>query len=227
MADDLLIAPGDTFFYLNGESHTVQEYLDGVDDVLNNIRKNQDFTYGFTALRSMTSLVHVVGVSSAKLLHGMKSIWDEAQIDEDFFDYAMQEFPLSRLTMQRYIAAWEATLVAPKELQEDLRNQPMKNLVALGSAVKQGFEVDKDTWEELVEASNNTEFAQIVREKIRQATPRKNGLTIYLDEKTGDLEVWADNQVYYLGHLETSNSNNAVVAKAINRIVDNSNIVLR
>lgn len=222
---DLLVAPGDTFFYLNGEAHTIQEYLDGVDEVLDNIRENQDFRYGFTALRSMTSLVQVVGISSAKLLHGMKQLWDEAGIQEDFFEYAIQDFPLSKLTMQRYIAAWEATVIAPPELQDELRNRPMKDLVSLGSAVKQGFEVTD--WDELLDAGNSTEFAAIVREKIKGTAPRKNGMTIYLDQKTGDLTVWADNQAHHLGYLNVEQANNPVIAKAVNRIVDNANVVLR
>jgi hypothetical protein len=226
MADDLLVTTGDGFYYMDGEYHSLQEHLDGVDEVLDNIRTNKDFTYGFTALRSMTSMVQVVGITSAKLLHGMKQIWDAAKIDADFFEYATQDFPLKEVTMRRYIAAWDATLQAPAELVDDLRTRPMKDLVALGSAIKQGFEIDD--WEELVEAGNSTEFAQIVREKVRQDAPRKNGMTTYLDEETGDLEVWADGRVFYLGHLDVvSAAANPIIAKAINRIVDNANVVLR
>ena len=224
---DLLVSRGDSFFYINGQMHTIDEYLASVDEVLDNVRKHQDFTYGFTAIRSMTATGQAIGISLAKLLDGLETIWNEAQIDGDFYEFAKEYTPVTRITVKRYINAWKGIQKAPPELQEDFMTRPMKDLYRVGAAIQQGYEIEDETWEKLLDAPNNTEFSTIIREDVTGKPPKKNGMSIYLDEDTGELEVWYDNNVISLGYLNTDQANNPVIAKAINRIVEKSHIILR
>ena len=216
----------DELFYIDGKSHSVQDYLSGVDMVLHEIESTGDFEIGANTVRSMSSVGHAIGISKAKLLHGMWTIWQErmkADSEDAFFNYVSEFCGMTnRVVVQRYIQAWEAVLIAPPTLYEDMLAQPMKNLNALGSAIAQGFEITDDTWENVATTTNNNEFLKIIRSDVKGKEPRKNSITIYL-EKDGSLVAWQDGNTSLIGVLQMRTGN----VKAIERIIKSAGIVVR
>src|SRR5512145_350126 len=113
----------DDVFYIDSKRLSVYDYLEGVDTVLSKVREG-DFELGINTLRSMSSIGHAIGISKAKLLHGMYQIWTAAHkenSDKKFFKY-IAEFGLlrNRTIIERYINTWDAFLQEPADFCERL-----------------------------------------------------------------------------------------------------------
>ena len=226
MSDDLMVRGSSFSLSNNGMTVDIslKDMLDGVDALLMQAEKDKDFEPAVHAINSMATAGRVMGISLAKLLHGMNAMWDE---DGDLYDYLQSHINIGKTTFTRYIRAWEAVTQAPEEYRDALMVRPMKDLNALGTAVAQGYELGTDDWEQLVEAENNNEFRKVIREQVKGEETSKNGMTLELDEESGDITLWHNNKPTVIGFLNTKlANNNAAVAKAINRIVDNSNMKL-
>lgn len=221
---DLSLGVTDQYFFMNNKQHTIEEYLDGVDGVLETIKSTGDFEIGVNFVRSASAASRAVGLSMAKLLHGMLQMWDR---ESSFYEY-MQEFTsLSMLTIGRYINAWEGLQQVPLQLQEVYTTRPMKDLIALGSALSQGYTPTEEEWNKLSNTPNNPAFAKVLREDVKGAEPRSNSLTIYL-EKSGDLVVWDAAGKHQLGYLNISECDtDASIKKAVERIVKSAGILIR
>ena len=107
-----------TDFFIQGKPLTVNDYLDGVADVLQRIVNTGDFEVGANTLRSMSNIGHAIGISKAKLLHGMWILWESNKKDFDSFCQYIIDFGglSSAVIIGRYIDAWEAVLLAPKQI---------------------------------------------------------------------------------------------------------------
>lgn len=229
MQDDTDITTADSNtidgdFFIQGERHTVNDYLDGISIVLNEIETTGSFTIGANTLRSMTAIGHAIGISKAKLLHGMYMLWNGTE--EAFYEYIMHQALLSsRILIERYIGAWKAVLHVPDTYLDLFINKPMKDLNALGAAISQGYIPDLDEWEKLADASSNQEFLQIIREDLKGKPARKNSITIYV-ETTGDLVMWSSAGPKNIGYLNITDRDDMTV-KAITRIINSSGLILR
>ena len=233
MADEIDIVDSnsvlDSNFYIDGNTHTITDYLDGVNEVLVNIHDTGDFEVGANTLRSMSNVGHAIGVSKAKLLHGMYELWSITGRDFDSFCQYVIDFGhlSSRVIISRYIGAWDAIIKAPIELSDLFLLHPMKNLNALGAALAQGYEPDHDTWEQLSDTHENNQFLKLIREDVKGAPPRKNSLTIYL-EVNGDLIAWQDGKTKNIGYLDVGDVDAFdITAKGIERIVKGAGIIKR
>ena len=223
-----LINSSDNFFYINAQPITLHDVMEGVDDICKQIDATGDFEYGVTAIRSMATAGRIMGISLARLLHGMNNIWYAKGYEDDLYDYLAASISIKRITFDRYIKAWDAVLQAPAQYQEALMVRPMKDLNALGAAVSQGYEIEDKDWDELIDAENNADFLKVLREEVKGKETKTNTMTMYLDQNTGDIELWLNGVKKSLGYLNVQDADNdAAIAKAINRIVDNSHIVLR
>jgi len=222
-----MVVHGNTFSLSNNGVSvdiSLKDMLDGVDALLLNVQQQHDFSPAIHAINSMATAGRVMGISLAKLLHGMDRLWNE---DSDLYEYIQSHISIKRITFQRYIKAWEAVTQAPEEYQEALMIRPMKDLNALGSAIAQGYELGTDDWEQLTEAESNNDFRRVIREQVKGEGSAKNGMVLELNEETGDIVVWLDNKPVVVGYLNVKAAkNNPVVAKAINRIIDGSNLNL-
>ncbi len=212
-------------FYLGGREWTPDDFLGGVDTVIELIKENGDFSVGADALRSMLALNKISGITLARMTYELKKVWTEfSQLEDDFYSYMSEFSGVKQLTLQRYHDAWVGIECAPVEVRPKLLAHPMKNLYALGSKIEQGYEPEEDEWVELANTRNNSEFSAVLR-GMANVKPRKNSLTIYLEED-GSLIAWNNKGKYNVGYLMIDNKDEAVV-KAIERIVRSTGIVKR
>lgn len=230
MTDELDVIDGSTMvedtFFIDGKSKHLDDYLDGVNEVLTLIEQTGDFEIGANTLRSMSNVGHAIGISKAKLLHGMKELWEQSGRGyDDFCQYVIDFGHLSSaVIVGRYIDAWDAVIHSPATVMDRLILQPMKNLNALGAAIAQGFQPDEEDWEQLADVHDNNQFLKIIREDVKGKPARKNSLTIYLEEN-GDLVAWKEDKRYPLGYLNVQDADDVdAIDKAIQRIIKGSGI---
>ena len=215
----------DNTFFVNETELSTNDVLDGVDLLLIEIHKTGEFERGADAIRSMHGAIRAAGWGSAKLIHGMKKEWLEQGRDDDrFLDYMQDMTPLKRIVIERYILAWQAVMDIAFPSAERLLIHPIKNGIALGAAMAQGYEPTDTQIEKLLSARNNQEFLGIIRE-VKGKEPRKGSLTIYL-EKNGSLQAWQGNDTRFVGDLDIS-SKDPMIMKAVERIVTSSGIIKR
>ena len=232
MDDDLTVIDdtnADTVFYIDSKSHTIYDYLDSVQGVIDQIGSTGDFNIGANTLRSMSSIGHAIGLSKAKLIHGMKQLWIAEKYEESFYQYIIDFGHLSsRIIIDRYTNAWDALVIVPKEYLDVLITHPMKNWNALGAAISQGYEPDGEVWEKLSSAKENGKFLKIIREDIKGQPARSNSITIYLEDN-GDLVAWCNDERVNVGYLNVQDveEGTPTLHKAINRITKGSGIIRR
>ena len=211
-------------FYLGGKVWTPSDFLGGVDEIITMIKKQGDFSIGADALRSMSALNKLSGITLARMIYELKKVWAEFGLLEDNFYTYMSEFSgVSALTLQRYHDAWVSIMAAPTEIHSQLLAHPMKNLYALGSKLEQGYVPEENEWEALANARNSSEFANVLR-GVTDTNPRKNSMTIYL-EPDGSLVAWMDGQTKPIGYLMLNNE--PLNQKATERIVRSAGIIRR
>jgi len=215
----------DIEFFVNDNSYTSADVMQGIDTVLDEIEKTGDFDLGSNALRSLSAVNRVSGWASAKLCWGMMIIWKNDGGDPDRFytDCLQDTTPLSELTVERYIKAWEGrryilSLMDDAQASETsaaIDSLPIKNGVALGNAVAQGYELTKEQAEKIVTVYDNSSFLKVIRD-VKGKQERKNTLTLYL-ELDGSIVAWMNNKREFVGYLVVK-SRKDIVKKAVERI---------
>lgn len=205
-----------------------QSLFDKIDSVLAQSLQEKDPTLAFYAGKSLLGVVRLGGLALAKLLHGVNSRWKDYEWGGTIYTLAEDELGiLAKATINRYIAVWEMITGAyiPSEVLEEVKVKPMRQLVPMASLITQGYDVDTKDWIRLAHATDAGEIAEIVRE-IKGKPPKKQTMKIVL-EQDGTLNVWNGGKILNIGMLRVEDETNEIVAKAIERIVNNSGIVRR
>lgn len=209
---------------IDKKTYSIQDFLDGVEDVLEVVEKTDNFDAGLRLLQGMSGLSQAAGLSLAKLLHGMHLLWmAKGQDSNEFFDMLGGFTTLKRITLERYIDAWEAlTTIVPLEYRDQMMSRPTRDLVKLGETTARGYVVKDAQWDKLLQSQNSSEFASILR-GVKNARPRKSSLTLYL-ERNGDIVGFIGEKRVLIGYLYVDDSD---AGKAIERIIRSAGIIKR
>lgn len=215
-------------FFLDERQITIMDMLETVDGIIIDAVQSETPEKIIHAARSLLGMSKVSGISLAKLLHGMKNVWEKLNIaDVDDKTFIQEQLGVEPVTFRRYVQAWNMfdKNFVPKQLYPSILQRPMQDLVAIGSVVAQGYEPNKKQWKEIADATNSKEVRDVLRE-IKGTTAKKNSLTIML-EKDGTLSVITNtNGKHFIGNLVLSETD-SYVAKAVDRIIKRSGIVER
>lgn len=215
----------DTSIQIDKHKYSMQDFLEGVDTVLEKIDETGDFEVGMKVLKGMTALSQAAGLSLAKLLHGMYTRWPDDDEDE-FYDELAGYTTIKRITVERYVNAWSALQVVPDDYRDQMYLRPTRDLVKLGEAWSQGYTPKKDQWSDLLMAQNSSEFAATLR-GVKNAKPRKSSLTLYL-ERDGSIYAYQDGNRKYAGSVNLAGAvDDATIRKAVERISKGSNLIRR
>jgi hypothetical protein len=205
-----------------------QSLFDRIDTVLAQSLEEKDPAIALSVGKGLLGVVRLGGLGLAKLLHGVNSRWKDYEYSGTIYALAEDELGiLAKATIKRYIAVWEMITggYIPKDVLDEVKVKPMRQLVPMASLITQGFDVSTKDWVRLAHAADAGEVAEIVRE-IKGKPPKKQSMKIVLEED-GTLHCWNDGQIYDIGMLRVENETDEIVAKAIERIVNNSGIVRR
>jgi hypothetical protein len=205
-----------------------QSLFDRIDTVLAQSLEEKDPAIALSVGKGLLGVVRLGGLGLAKLLHGVNSRWKEYEYSGTIYALAEDELGiLAKATIKRYIAVWEMITggYIPKDVLDEVKVKPMRQLVPMASLITQGFDVSTKDWVRLAHATDAAEVAEIVRE-IKGKPPKKQSMKIVL-EADGTLNAWNGGKIVNIGMLRVENETDEIVAKAIERIVNNSGIVRR
>lgn len=229
MTDDIMQAATDKFFFVDGTKTSVNDYVDGVDQITDAVERTGNIEIAAMFLRSASALTRAVGIAKAKLYYWLNHhfVHEQGQSETWLTSY-LQECGVTDepLTIERYIKAWGAVISAPPDVQDNLLVQPMKNLVLLGSTVAQGYEIEEDEWKLLSSSKDEHDFRGIINERVKKVAPKTGSLQIKINMETGDIYAWSNGEKFFLGYLDVSAmQDNPTIDKAVNRIIDHSGIM--
>jgi len=205
-----------------------QSLFDRIDLVLAQSLKEKDPSIALSAGKNLLGVIRLGGLGLAKLLHGVYTRWNDYEYSGTVYELAEEELGiLAKATVNRYVAVWDMLTggYIPKDVIEYIKAKPMRQLVPMASLISQGFNVLMTDWLRMAHAIDIGEVAEIVRE-IKGKSPKKQTLTIFLEDD-GTLQAWYNSQTKNIGYLDIKNENNEIVAKSIERIIDNSGIIRR
>jgi hypothetical protein len=205
-----------------------QTLFDRIDTVLAQSLQEKDPVIALSVGKGLLGVVRLGGLGLAKLLHGVNSRWKDYEYSGTIYALAEDELGiLAKATINRYIAVWEMITGAyiPNDVLDEVKVKPMRQLVPMASLITQGFDVSTKDWVRLAHATDAGEVAEIVRE-IKGKPPKKQSMKIVL-EADGQLNAWNGGKIVNIGMLRVENETDEIVAKAIERIVNNSGIIRR
>jgi len=203
-----------------------QDILTAIDDVLDHLHNTGDLEPAERALKTLVGVQEVSGLALAKLLHGLWRWWEDtnqsANSNDDFVDWVFSlNTSVKPITVERYISVWDKH--DRGLFTERLTDRPMKDQIAIASAMSQGYNFNKKQIKELERAESNGEVLRIIRE-VKGVEPRKSALIIDL-ERDGSLWAWQNGEKSYVGFLNVKEENESeTIKKAIARITNNSGI---
>jgi hypothetical protein len=205
-----------------------QSLFDRIDTVLAQSLEEKDPSLALSVGKGLLGVVRLGGLGLAKLLHGVHSRWKDYEYRGTIYALAENELGiLAKATINRYIAVWEMLSGAyiPKDVLDEVKVKPMRQLVPMASLITQGFDVAVKDWVRLAHAADAGEVAEIVRE-IKGKPPKKQSMKIVL-EQDGTLNCWNSGKITNIGMLRVEDETDEIVAKAIERIINNSGIIRR
>jgi hypothetical protein len=200
-----------------------------IDEVLAESIEKHSALIALNVGRQLREISRVSGLALAKLLYGMKISWEQYTDintkDDTFEDVVVSYIDIHKDNVMRYANVWAlfANKVVPKDLVEEISQRNIKDLIPVGLAITQGYEIDQDAWEKIAAAPDYNTVLRTVREDVKNKPPRKGSLQLLLD-RDGTIWAFQDDERYFVGSLEITNEKE-VVQKAINRIINGSGIL--
>lgn len=154
------------------------------------------------------------GLALAKSIYGIEKRF---KVDRE---YIYQKLGKHKHTIDRYIRIWAmfAEGYVPDKYYDAIQDRNIKDLVPIGNAIEQGYDITQDQWRKLAEAPDFNTVSKIVREEIKQEEPRKSLLQIHW-KPNGDLWAYQGDESAMLGYL-IRDEHNPLAKKALARLTD-------
>lgn len=199
--------------------------LKQIENIVEQAIEKNDPYIAINAFGQLYKVAKLAGLGLAKGLYLLKESWYKFNLDDETFkEMVYPKIGLHPATIDRYIETWEMLqTAAPEKVRGKLQQQNIKSLIPIAKAVKQGYSIDADEWEELADAPDFATIAQIVREDIKNKPPRKGSLTLVIDS-IGTIWAMYEDDRKFVGSLEIKDEDSAV-QKAIERIISNSGMI--
>ena len=196
-----------------------------IDEIIKESIKKKDAFIALNAGRTLISVAKLSSYGLAKLLYYTKKNWHRYKVKETFEEIAYDHVGIAPENIDRYIRVWSMfdNAIIPQNHVEEIRQRNIKDLIPLANALHQGYEVEAEEWDKLVDAPDYNTFAKVVREDIKGKEPRKGALAIYLDHQ-GTLWAYQDNDRKFVGSLEVKDDSE-VVQRAIDRLTKNAGVL--
>ena len=197
-----------------------------IDEILQESVDKHTGLIALNAGRQLREISRVSGLGLAKLIYGMQKNWAEYNdVNDDFEDTVTSYIDIHRDNVLRYANVWALfdQEIVPEELKEEMQTKNIMDLIPVGLAIQQGYEIEQGEWEKIADASNLREVAKVLREDVKHKPPRKSSIQLYMN-RDGTLWAFQDEERYFIGSLEI-NDDQYTVQKAIARILNNSGII--
>lgn len=200
--------------------------LDKVDEIIEESLERNDVYYALNACRNVKQIAQLSGIALAKFFYLIKRNWEEYGIGDNFNDTVADYVGTHPATVSKYMRIWEMheTKLIPEEFAEDIRQRNIKDQVPIATAIAQGYEMDDEDWQELVDASDFNEVSAKIRE-IKGKEPSRSALLIFLSDD-GQLSAMQEGETEFVGFLNIEGAG-LIAEKAIQRIIKTSGMLER
>jgi hypothetical protein len=182
--------------------------------------------YALALLRELRGAVQARGLAAAKLLARLEDIWDELNVEDDFFNVVQTETGFAPATVRKYISMWRLVFEnpsIPEEAKASLVAMPIRRLLKIVAAAREGLLEDK--WDRVINVQSDGELRQLIREVRGKATSSQTAIIITLRRDGSLLARQGDNGLAtHVGFLKID-TDDAVAQKAIARIIQAAGIV--
>jgi hypothetical protein len=177
------------------------------------------------ACKSLVRVAKTSGIGLAKMLYHIYSKWDEFEINDAFEDIVYEYVGLHKYTVQKYVRVWamHQENKIPEKYEQDILQRNIKEQIPIANALVQGYKIDDDNWDKLVDASDFTEVAKIVREDIKGKEPSIDALRLRIDNM-GAIWAYKAEKKRLVGALNIRDEDE-IVKQAIQRIINNCGIM--
>lgn len=199
--------------------------LDRIDSILDEAVKAKNAYIALNACKSLVRVAKTSGIGLAKMLYHIYAKWDEFEINDAFEDIVYEYVGLHKYTVQKYVRVWamHQENKIPEKYEQEILQRNIKEQIPIANALVQGYKIDDEHWDKLVDASDFTEVAKIVREDIKKKEPSIDALRLYLT-KMGAIMAYKGGKTRMVGTLNIRDADE-IVKQAIQRIVNNCGIM--
>jgi hypothetical protein len=132
----------------------------------------------------------VRGLAIAKLMYKMKQNWnlfEVAGVGDTFENLVQSMNGYAPATVEKYVRMWES-IFANDSLSDELKNQlsgrPIRDLLLLTAAAREGSLSDED-WDKVKIAGDTSRVREIIRGARGEQTSSKNSLTLLVQVREG------------------------------------------
>jgi len=208
---------------IDGSALTKKDIMERVDDVIVELRKTNSMNKITKAFNAFDEIDKVSGLAKAKLLWNWELWYKETgqaeKRNDEFVDMVESETGFTKTPNRRYRMVWKH--IENNDIPKEIQSRRMDDLIKIATVLSHGFEISKEQWKELERAATPSDIAETLR-KVTGKQPKKSGIWGVLSSD-GSLWAWQNNKKHYVGFLEV-NSEDEVVKRFIQRIVDNTGI---
>lgn len=201
----------------------VSDEVDWVNTLFSDAMEKRDPEIMFNYMVKINQQFQIQGIALARACYLMNKYWNSFEVGDNFLDTASDYLGLHRHTIERYIKVWEMLETAPKEISQELKQKNIQALIPAANALARGYEIEKETWDKIVDAPNYASISKIINEEVTHSEGRSNRLTILLD-RSGSLWAISGEERIFIGSLEVEDERE-IVKKAIERLTKNAGVM--
>jgi len=197
-----------------------------VDEIVEESIEKKDVYIALNSCRQLIQISQLSGKALAKFFYLIRENWEIYEIGDDFFDVIHDYLGRHPATVQKYIRVWEMHEynLIPEKFAEDIRERNIKDQVPIANALAQGYEIENDEWQKLVDAPDFTSVSAEIRE-IKGKEPRKSALLTFMG-RDGTLSATQEGLTEFVGYLNIDDAGE-IAKKAIERIIRSAGIMER
>lgn len=199
--------------------------LDRIDKILAEAVKKKDAYIALNACKSLVMVSKTSGLGLAKILYNIFTLWDDFGIEDDFNDVVYEYIGLHKYTVQKYVKVWamHQEKKIPAKYEQAILQRNIKDQIPIANALVQGYKIEDEDWDKIVDASDFNEVAKIVREDIKKKEPSVDMLRLHIGTM-GDIWATKAGQRRLVGALNVRDEDE-IVKQAVQRIINNCGIL--
>lgn len=199
--------------------------LDRIDKILAEAVKKKDAYIALNACKSLVMVSKTSGLGLAKILYNVYSLWDDFGIEDKFDDVVYEYIGLHKYTVQKYVKVWamHQEKRIPAKYEQAILQRNIKDQIPIANALVQGYKIEDEDWDKIVDASDFNEVAKIVREDIKKKEPSIDMLRLHIGAM-GDIWATKAGQRRLVGALNVRDEDE-IVKQAVQRIINNCGIL--
>jgi len=205
-----------------------------VDEVLGRALTVGDPLIALEYVQSLQKDSLVKGLAIAKMMYKIKQNWqlfEIAGVQDTFENVVETQNGYAPATVEKYIRMWESIFEndsIPEDIKNQLSGRPIRDLLLLTAAAREGS-LNDDDWERVSVAADSQGVREIVRKARGEATSSRSAITIFLQVRDGaypmgSLYIARDGVRTMIGSLDVESEDDDV-KKAIARICNSAHVL--